>query len=190
MPWHNHHYSLTSARPAIVDRFQQLHLTPLLQGDDLYPFYYYYYRLQEPQPAHQIHVAAALAVPKPLARKACVSPRIAQAAAQVLRDDGKLLHHVLPVSGVSREQWSALIGAKYRNALVALGEAMDCVAVQSIGEPLMQMTFDTFHLAGAGVNMTLGILQLHEIIMTTSRTLKTLTMSIPLASFVTDQHAV
>jgi len=83
-----------------------------------------------------------------------------------------------------------LIGAKYSNALAALGEAMGCVMVQSTGEPSMQMTLNTFHLASAGANMTLGILWLCEIIMTASRTLKTLTMSIPLVSFVMDQQAV
>jgi len=118
-----------------------------------------------------------------------MSKCIAQAAAQALQDDGKLLRHVLPASSVSREQWSTLIGAKYSNALAAPGEAIGCVAVQSIGEPSMQMTLNTFHLAGAGANVTLENPWLHEIIMT-SCALKTPTMSIPLASFVTDQHTV
>jgi len=95
-------------------------------------------------------------MPKLLARKACMSKRVTQAAAQALWDDGKLLLHVLPTSGVSWEQWSTLIGAKYSNALAALGEAMGCVMVQSTGEPSMQMTLNTFHLPGAGANVTLG----------------------------------
>jgi len=52
------------------------------------------------------------------------------------------------------------------------------------------MTLNTFHLAGAGANVTLGIPRLREIIMTASKQLKTPTMSIPLQSSVTDREAL
>jgi DNA-directed RNA polymerase I subunit RPA1 len=51
------------------------------------------------------------------------------------------------------------------------------------------MTLNTFHLAGAGANVTLGIPRLREIIMTASRELKTPSMSIPLDSSVADREA-
>jgi len=52
------------------------------------------------------------------------------------------------------------------------------------------MTLNTFHLAGAGANVTLGIPRLREIIMTASRNLKTPTMSVPLNSDVSEKEAL
>ncbi|XP_953966.1 DNA-directed RNA polymerase I, putative [Theileria annulata] len=49
------------------------------------------------------------------------------------------------------------------------GEAVGCIAGQSIGEPATQMTLNTFHLAGHGAaNVTLGIPRLVEILQNTS----------------------
>ena len=73
-----------------------------------------------------------------------------------------------------------IIWMKYLRALACPGEAVGCVAAQSVGEPSTQMTLNTFHLAGSGANVTLGIPRLREIVMTASRTLKTPTMTIPL----------
>jgi len=74
-----------------------------------------------------------------------------------------------------------LIWMKYMQALACPGEAVGCVAAQSVGEPSTQMTLNTFHLAGhGGANVTLGIPRLREIVMTASRVLKTPTMTIPL----------
>ena len=43
-------------------------------------------------------------------------------------------------------------------SLAAPGEAVGCVAAQSVGEPSTQMTLNTFHLAGhGGANVTLGM---------------------------------
>ena len=70
---------------------------------------------------------------------------------------------------------------KYFSCLVAPGENVGTVAAQSIGEPSTQMTLNTFHLAGhgAGVNVTLGIPRLREILMTANNNIKTPTMSLP-----------
>jgi DNA-directed RNA polymerase I subunit RPA1 len=74
-----------------------------------------------------------------------------------------------------------LVSVKYMRGLACPGEAVGCVAAQSIGEPSTQMTLNTFHLAGhGGANVTLGIPRLREIIMTASKTLKTPTMMLPL----------
>jgi DNA-directed RNA polymerase I subunit RPA1 len=83
-----------------------------------------------------------------------------------------------------------LVWIKYLRSLACPGEAVGCVAAQSVGEPSTQMTLNTFHLAGhGGANVTLGIPRLREIIMTASKTLKTPTMMIPLAKGQTNETA-
>jgi DNA-directed RNA polymerase I subunit RPA1 len=58
-----------------------------------------------------------------------------------------------------------------------------CVAAQAIGEPSTQMTLNTFHLAGhGGVNLTLGIPRLREILMTASDKIKTPIMTMNIVS--------
>lgn len=58
--------------------------------------------------------------------------------------------------------------------MVEPGQAVGCTAAQSIGEPSTQMTLNTFHLAGhGGVNLTLGIPRLRELLMTSSDKIKT-----------------
>lgn len=64
---------------------------------------------------------------------------------------------------------------------VDAGEPVGVIAAQSLGEPSTQMTLNTFHLAGhGGVNVTLGIPRLREIVMTASAAIKTPTMTLPL----------
>jgi DNA-directed RNA polymerase I subunit RPA1 len=83
-----------------------------------------------------------------------------------------------------------LVWIKYLRSLACPGEAVGCVAAQSVGEPSTQMTLNTFHLAGhGGANVTLGIPRLREIIMTASKNLKTPTMMIPLAKDQTHETA-
>jgi DNA-directed RNA polymerase I subunit RPA1 len=83
-----------------------------------------------------------------------------------------------------------LVWIKYLRSLACPGEAVGCVAAQSVGEPSTQMTLNTFHLAGhGGANVTLGIPRLREIIMTASKNLKTPTMMIPLAKGQTNETA-
>ncbi|GFE54135.1 DNA-directed RNA polymerase [Babesia ovis] len=56
----------------------------------------------------------------------------------------------------------------YKRSQCEPGEAVGCIAGQSIGEPATQMTLNTFHLAGHGAtNVTLGIPRLVEILHTT-----------------------
>ncbi|KAJ3088162.1 DNA-directed RNA polymerase II subunit rpb1 [Quaeritorhiza haematococci] len=56
------------------------------------------------------------------------------------------------------------IEARFNQAVVHPGEMVGTVAAQSIGEPATQMTLNTFHLAGVGKNVTLGVPRLKEII--------------------------
>jgi DNA-directed RNA polymerase I subunit RPA1 len=84
-----------------------------------------------------------------------------------------------------------LVAVKYSSSLCAPGEAVGSIAAQSIGEPSTQMVLNTFHLAGAGANVTLGIPRLREIIMTASQVLETPTLSVSLHHVnVTDKKAV
>lgn len=63
------------------------------------------------------------------------------------------------------------------------GDCVGCVAAQAIGEPSTQMTLNTFHLAGhGGVNLTLGIPRLREILMTASDKIKTPIMTMNIAN--------
>ena len=118
---------------------------------------------------------------------ACVSEQVASAASKAM---DSTLTDVMKRVNISRQELSSLIGAKYSSSICAPGEAVGSIAAQSVGEPSTQMTLNTFHLAGAGANVTLGIPRLREIIMTASRSLKTPTMSVPLLQSVTDKKAV
>lgn len=75
----------------------------------------------------------------------CVSEFVAGAAADAL-SDSKKLKQAMTSSGVSNDEFSSLVAAKYGAALCAPGEAVGCIAAQSIGEPSTQMTLNTFHL--------------------------------------------
>lgn len=92
--------------------------------------------------------------------------------------------------GLTESKFKEVVASKYSSALCDPGEAVGCIAAQSIGEPSTQMTLNTFHLAGSGANVTLGIPRLREIIMSASRNLKTPTMSVPLCPHVTDKEAL
>jgi DNA-directed RNA polymerase I subunit RPA1 len=118
----------------------------------------------------------------------CVSERVAATAAQFI-DNNEEVKRAMMSKNLSSEAMSTLIAAKYSAAICQPGEAVGCIAAQSLGEPSTQMTLNTFHLAGAGANVTLGIPRLREIIMTASRNLKTPTMSVPLKENVTDKQA-
>lgn len=72
--------------------------------------------------------------------------------------------------------------------MVHPGEAVGCIAGQSIGEPSTQMTLNTFHLAGHGEkNVTLGIPRLREILMTATKNQKTPTMTLQFREKVIDK---
>mmetsp|Transcript_1987 Transcript_1987/g.2788 ORF Transcript_1987/g.2788 Transcript_1987/m.2788 type:complete len:1737 (-) Transcript_1987:583-5793(-) len=105
----------------------------------------------------------------------CISEKVAKAADKAWQTNEAALAYHVP-----EKDFKKLIAVKYGAALCHPGEAVGSVAAQSVGEPSTQMTLNTFHLAGSGANVTLGIPRLREIIMTASKTLKTPTMSVPL----------
>jgi len=81
---------------------------------------------------------------------------------------------------LSRSKFKTAVYLKYLNSLICPGESVGILAAQSVGEPSTQMTLNTFHLAGhGGVNMTLGIPRLREILMSSENNIKTPIMTIP-----------
>ena len=120
---------------------------------------------------------------------ACVSERVALAAFKAMKDKESSVRAAIKACGLSSAEYSALVGAKYSSSLCAPGEAVGCIAAQSVGEPSTQMTLNTFHLAGSGANVTLGIPRLREIIMAASKTPKTPTMSVPLREWVSEKQS-
>lgn len=86
-----------------------------------------------------------------------------------------------PGSRLPKLSFLVMMWVKYLRSMVAPGEPVGALAAQSVGEPSTQMTLNTFHLAGSGgVNVTLGIPRLREIVMTASQSIKTPAMTIPL----------
>eukprot|EP00917_Polyrhabdina_sp_WS-2016_P030709 GHVP01065490.1.p1 GENE.GHVP01065490.1~~GHVP01065490.1.p1 ORF type:complete len:1923 (+),score=368.52 GHVP01065490.1:822-5771(+) len=72
-----------------------------------------------------------------------------------------------------------LLRISYQKCTMQPGEAVGCLAAQSIGEPATQMTLNTFHLAGHGAaNVTLGIPRLRELLQTSGSS-KTPVIAIP-----------
>ncbi len=52
----------------------------------------------------------------------------------------------------------------YENSLIEPGEMVGAIAAQSVGEPATQMTLNTFHQAGAGSGITMGVPRLRELL--------------------------
>ena len=50
-------------------------------------------------------------------------------------------------AGVSKTEFETLMRLKFLDSLAVPGEAVGCVAAQSVGEPSTQMTLNTFHFA-------------------------------------------
>ncbi len=85
--------------------------------------------------------------------------------------------------------FNSLMWLKALRSVAAPGEPVGILAAQSVGEPSTQMTLNTFHLAGSGgVNVTLGIPRLREIVMTASQQLKTPSMLLPVDKRAAVRH--
>ena len=78
----------------------------------------------------------------------------------------KYLLFVRRFNRVSIELLLGMITLQYKRAIVAPGEMVGLVAAQSIGEPVTQMTLNTFHFAGVSSksNVTRGVPRLEEIL--------------------------
>ena len=95
----------------------------------------------------------------------------------------KNIETLLNAKKASKNSFKTVVFSKFLNSMVQPGESVGILAAQSIGEPSTQMTLNTFHLAGhGGVNMTLGIPRLREILMTSEDNIKTPIMILPCVS--------
>lgn len=100
------------------------------------------------------------------------------------------LHRLGGKEGGFSENFEPLFLLKYLHSLAPPGEAVGCTAAQAVGEPSTQMTLNTFHLAGhGGVNLTLGIPRLRELLMTSTDKLKTPVMELDFKQPVTKEEA-
>ncbi|KAH9411557.1 RNA polymerase [Ordospora pajunii] len=113
-----------------------------------------------------------------LFRNSCVNERCGKYE-MVSRRFQKMLDEV------DDERFRYFLTGRYINGLVNPGECVGVLAAQSVGEPSTQMTLNTFHLAGVGAkNMTLGIPRLREILITSSKNIKTPIVSVPIKNEV------
>jgi DNA-directed RNA polymerase III subunit RPC1 len=72
------------------------------------------------------------------------------------------------VSATQLEAFLSRLRLKYKRACVEPGCSVGAICSQSVGEPATQMTLKTFHFAGIGANITLGVPRLTELINATS----------------------
>jgi DNA-directed RNA polymerase I subunit RPA1 len=79
----------------------------------------------------------------------------------------------------------------YTRSTAAPGDAVGVIAAQSIGEPSTQMTLNTFHFAGIGVeHVTAGVPRLRELLMFPGSAPATPFMQIPFKEGVSRERAV
>lgn len=96
------------------------------------------------------------------------------------------LHHQL----YDKSQIETTVAIKARSSHVDPGEAVGAICAQAIGEPLTQMTLNTFHFAGRDeLNVTLGVPRMVEILRTATANISTPIMEIPFKSNVTKSQA-
>ncbi|KAF6002560.1 dna-directed RNA polymerase [Cyanidiococcus yangmingshanensis] len=78
----------------------------------------------------------------------------------------------------------------YHRAAATPGDAVGVIAAQSIGEPSTQMTLNTFHFAGIGVeHVTVGVPRLRELLMFPGSAPATPFMQIPFRSNISKESA-
>jgi DNA-directed RNA polymerase I subunit RPA1 len=107
-----------------------------------------------------------------------ISEKMHQSIKEYCEKNGKSLEE----NELSKEQMELLIWMMSMRSMADPGEAVGCIAAQSVGEPSTQMTLNTFHLAGTGMaNVTLGIPRLRELVMSASADLKTPIMNLPVS---------
>eukprot|EP00917_Polyrhabdina_sp_WS-2016_P004477 GHVP01010235.1.p1 GENE.GHVP01010235.1~~GHVP01010235.1.p1 ORF type:complete len:1410 (+),score=263.86 GHVP01010235.1:547-4230(+) len=72
-----------------------------------------------------------------------------------------------------KKKFHRLLFTEYFRRRIQPGEGVGIICSQAIGEPATQLTLNTFHLAGAGGNVTLGLPRLQEMLMTAGENIKT-----------------
>ncbi|XP_045594086.1 DNA-directed RNA polymerase I subunit RPA1 isoform X2 [Procambarus clarkii] len=88
--------------------------------------------------------------------------------------------HSPQLQKLTREQVATTVHMKALISKVDPGEAVGALCAQAIGEPLTQMTLNTFHFAGRDeLNVTLGVPRMTEILRTASERISTPIMEVP-----------
>ncbi|CAL4060940.1 unnamed protein product [Meganyctiphanes norvegica] len=91
---------------------------------------------------------------------------------------------------MEKDDITKVIHMKAMRSQVDPGEAVGALCAQAIGEPLTQMTLNTFHFAGRDeLNVTLGVPRMVEILRTASENISTPIMSVPFKSDVSPEKA-
>lgn len=90
----------------------------------------------------------------------------------------------------NKKQVETVVALKALRSHVEPGEAVGAICAQAIGEPLTQMTLNTFHFAGRDeLNVTLGVPRMVEILRTASKAISTPIMEVPFHAGITSAQA-
>ncbi|XP_069956974.1 DNA-directed RNA polymerase I subunit RPA1 [Cherax quadricarinatus] len=88
------------------------------------------------------------------------------------------------------EEVATTVHMKALNSKVDPGEAVGALCAQAIGEPLTQMTLNTFHFAGKDeLNVTLGVPRMVEILKTANKKISTPIMEVAFHPHITRSQA-
>ncbi|XP_076069072.1 RNA polymerase I subunit RpI1 [Oratosquilla oratoria] len=91
---------------------------------------------------------------------------------------------------LSKDQLRETIHMKALTSRVDPGEAVGAICAQALGEPLTQMTLNTFHFAGKDeLNVTLGVPRMIEILRTGTPHISTPIMEVPFRSHISKAQA-
>lgn len=91
---------------------------------------------------------------------------------------------------LTKEEVAMAVHMKALNSIVNPGEAVGALCAQALGEPLTQMTLNTFHFAGRDeLNVTLGVPRMKEVLRTASKNISTPIMEVPFKDHVTKSQA-
>ncbi|XP_045123262.1 DNA-directed RNA polymerase I subunit RPA1-like isoform X2 [Portunus trituberculatus] len=91
---------------------------------------------------------------------------------------------------LSKQEVATAVHMKALNSIVNPGEAVGALCAQALGEPLTQMTLNTFHFAGRDeLNVTLGVPRMKEVLRTASKNISTPIMEVPFLDHVTKSRA-
>ena len=91
---------------------------------------------------------------------------------------------------LSREEVKRTVHMKAIMSKADPGEAVGALCAQALGEPLTQMTLNTFHFAGKDeLNVTLGVPRMIEILRTGSKEISTPIMEVPFHPHVSKEQA-
>ncbi|XP_063869177.1 DNA-directed RNA polymerase I subunit RPA1-like [Scylla paramamosain] len=100
------------------------------------------------------------------------------------------LPHTPATHRLTKREVATAVHMKALNSIVNPGEAVGALCAQALGEPLTQMTLNTFHFAGRDeLNVTLGVPRMKEVLRTASKNISTPIMEVPFLDHVTRSRA-